>query len=308
MKGIVLAAGLGTRLHPATIPTVKQLLPVYDKPMIYYPISVLMLAGIKDILIISNPKDLEPMKALFADKNIGVNFEFATQEEPRGIADAFRIGKDFIGSSPVCLILGDNIFHASGLRNLLKNIKDEWVGSPMLGPAKGATIFGYRVPDPERFGVVEFEKNGWTVKSIEEKPANPKSNLAVPGLYFYDNRVVKYAEDLRPSDRGELEITDINNIYLENEELYAKELPRGTAWLDTGTFDSLLKASNFVQTMEEMQDFKIGCIEEIAFRNGWISSADMIKIAKDLEKSGYGNYLYKIVNESTDKSPHYFDI
>ena len=295
MKGIVLAGGKGTRLYPITIPVVKQLMPVYDKPMIYYPISVLMLAGIREIMIITNPRDLEPMQRLLGDgSELGCRFEYAIQEEARGIADAFIIAEEFIGSDPVALILGDNIFYSSGLRKKLRNLYLEVNGDSLVQPAEGAVVFAYHVADPERYGVVEFDESGKVI-SIEEKPDTPKSNYAIPGLYFYDNSVVKMAKNLKPSARGELEITDINKIYLNRGELFVSVLERGTAWLDTGTFESMMEAGQFVQTIETRQGLKIGCIEEIAWRQGFITSEKLIEIAQPLKKSGYGVYLEKIV-------------
>ena len=295
MKGIVLAGGKGTRLYPITIPVVKQLMPVYDKPMIYYPISTLMMAGIKDIMIITNPKDVEPMKNLLGDgSELGCNFVYEAQEEARGIAEAFIIGEEFIGDDPVCLILGDNIFYSSDLGSALKRISMEWDGWRGIPPATGALIFAYHVSDPERYGVVEFNAVG-RVTSIEEKPSEPKTNFAVPGIYFYDNDVVKIAKNLKPSPRGELEITDINTIYLDKERLHVKILQRGAAWLDTGTFESLMQAGQFVQVIEERQGLKIGCIEEIAYYQGWITDEQLLNLAKKYEKSGYGNYLHKIL-------------
>ena len=285
MKGIILAGGSGTRLYPATISVVKQLLPIYDKPMIYYPLSVLMLAGIRDILIISTPSDLPRIKELFKDGcQLGLNISYKIQEKPNGIAEAFIIGKDFIGNSNVCLILGDNIFYGQGFTQMLeKNAKIE----------KGATIFAYPVKDPERFGVVEFDKNK-IVKNIDEKPKNPKSNWAITGLYFYDNDVINIAKKIEPSDRGELEITSINQEYLKRGELKVELLGRGFAWLDTGTHQSLLEASMFVQTIEHRQGYKIACIEEIAYRKGWISKKDLLNLAKPLIKTDYGKYLIEI--------------
>ena len=292
MKGIVLAAGQGTRLWPITLPVVKQLMPVYDKPMIYYPISVLMLAGIKDILIITNPKDLESMKLLLGDgSQLGCNIVYKIQEKPNGIAEAFIIGEDFIGDDNVALVLGDNIFYSSGLPTRLKNICSTFEGD---NPIKGAYVFAYHVKDPERYGVVDFE-NGH-VTSIEEKPENPKSNYAIPGLYFYDNNVIEIAKNLDPSDRGELEITDINNIYLQNKNLYVSVLERGTAWLDTGTFESLMQAGQFVQVIEDRQGLKIGCLEEISFRNKWITRDHLLDLAKKYSKNSYGTYLKMIAN------------
>ena len=285
MKGIILAAGSGTRLYPASLPISKILLPVYDKPMIYYPITTLMLAGIKDILIITNPIDTENFKRVLGDgSKLGVKFSYEIQKEPKGIAESFIIGEKFIGGDNVALILGDNIFHWFGFSSMLK----------MVGiKNKGATIFGYRVKDPERFGVVEFDETGHAV-SIEEKPKNPKSDFAVTGLYFYDNKVVEYAKSLKPSDRGELEITDINKIYLKENKLKVEILGRGFAWLDTGTTESLLQASNFVSAMEINTGMKISCIEEVAYRMGYISKQNLSDLAKNF-KNGYGEYLQRIV-------------
>ena len=285
MKGIILAAGSGTRLYPASLPISKILLPVYDKPMIYYPITTLMLAGIKDILIITNPIDTENFKRVLGDgSKLGVKFSYEIQKEPKGIAESFIIGEKFIGGDNVALILGDNIFHGFGFSSMLK----------MVGiKNKGATIFGYRVKDPERFGVVEFDETGHAV-SIEEKPKNPKSDFAVTGLYFYDNKVVEYAKSLKPSDRGELEITDINKIYLKENKLKVEILGRGFAWLDTGTTESLLQASNFVSAMEINTGMKISCIEEVAYRMGYISKQSLSDLAKNF-KNGYGEYLQRIV-------------
>ncbi len=285
MKGIILAAGSGTRLYPASLPISKILLPVYDKPMIYYPITTLMLAGIKDILIITNPYDIENFKRVLGDgSKLGVKFSYEIQNEPKGIAESFIIGEKFIGKESVALILGDNIFHGFGFSTMLK----------MVGMKnKGATIFGYRVKDPERFGVVEFDDKGQAI-SIEEKPKNPKSDFAVTGLYFYDNKVVEYAKNLKPSDRGELEITDINKIYLKENKLKVEILGRGFAWLDTGTTESLLQASNFVSAMEINTGMKISCIEEVAYRMGYISKQDLSDLAKNF-KNGYGEYLQRIV-------------
>ena len=288
MKGIILAGGSGTRLYPVTLATSKQLLPVYDKPMIYYPLSTLMMAGIRDILIISTPQDLPRFKDLFSDgSHFGVNMQYAVQEEPKGLAQAFTIGKDFIGDDKVCLILGDNIFYGDGLIKMLKDASKL---------ESGAKVFGYYVSDPERYGVVEFDKDKHVI-SIEEKPKNPKSNYAVVGLYFYDNNVVKYAEELKPSERGELEITDINKKYLENNDLDVEIMGRGYAWLDTGTFDSLLDASRFVETIENRQGLQIACIEEIAYRNGWISKQDVLTVSEKMSKNSYGKYLSQVVNK-----------
>lgn len=282
MKGIVLAGGSGTRLHPITKVVSKQLLPVYDKPMIYYPISVLMLAGIRDILIISTPQDKGAFEALLGDgSDFGINLSFAVQEKPEGLAQAFIIGADFIGSDSVTLILGDNIFWGQGLTSILKDA---------VANVNGATIFGYAVRDPERFGVVEFDKNN-LVLSVEEKPQIPKSNVAITGLYIYDNNVVAYAKRLMPSKRGELEITSLNQIYLDAKKLDILMLGRGFAWLDAGTHESLLEASLFMETIEKRQGFKVACLEEIAWRNGWISDDRLSSLADDLLKSGYGVYL-----------------
>lgn len=285
MKGIILAGGSGTRLHPLTLAVSKQLMPVYDKPMIYYPLSTLMLAGIREILIISTPKDLPLFQQLLGDgTQLGCRFIYAEQSEPNGLAEAFIIGKDFIGKDSVALILGDNIFYGSGLSQLLQKSARQ----------TGGTIFAYPVNDPQRYGVVEFDENNKVV-SIEEKPEKPKSDYAVPGLYFYDNRVVEYAENIRPSARGELEITDINRMYLKNNQLNVSIFNRGTAWLDTGTFHSLMQAGQFVQVIEERQGLKVGAIEEVAYRMGYISRDQLHNLAKPLCKSGYGTYLMKIV-------------
>jgi len=285
MKGIILAGGTGSRLHPLTLSVSKQLMPVYDKPMIYYPLSTLMLAGIKDILIITTPQDNESFKNLLGDgSRLGCNFQFAIQEVPNGLAQAFVIGEEFIGNDDVVLILGDNIFYGSGLAMKLKNnVK-----------VSGGIIFAYHVSDPERYGVVEFDQDMKAI-SIEEKPKNPKSNYAVPGLYFYDNSVVEIAKSLKPSARGEYEITDVNKKYLEKKELKVSVLDRGTAWLDTGTFVSLMQAAQYVQVIEERQGLKIGCIEEIAFREGFIDKSQLKKLAEPLLKSGYGNYLLQFI-------------
>ena len=282
MKGIILAGGSGTRLYPLTKVTSKQLLPIYDKPMIYYPISVLMEAGIREILIISTPDDTGRFKELLGDgSQFGLNLEYAIQPSPDGLAQAFIIGEEFIGNDPVAMILGDNIFHGHGLKNHLKSA---------AAKTKGATVFGYYVDDPERFGIVEFDKNGKAV-SIEEKPEKPKSNYCVTGLYFYDNDVVEYAKNLKPSARGELEITDLNRIYLEKGELEVKLLGQGFTWLDTGTHESLVEATNFVYTMETHQHRKIACLEEIAYLNGWINDDELLKAYEIFKKNQYGKYL-----------------
>ena len=282
MKGIILAGGSGTRLYPLTKVTSKQLLPVYDKPMIYYPLSILMSAGIRDILIISTPEDTPRFEELLKDgSQFGIHLEYAVQESPDGLAQAFIIGDEFIGDDSVAMILGDNIFHGHGLGRRLREA---------ASLESGAKIFGYYVDDPERFGIVEFDENNKAI-SIEEKPAKPKSNYCVTGLYFYDNKVVDYAKNLKPSARGELEITDLNRIYLENGELEVEILGRGYTWLDTGTHESLVEATNFVKTVEDHQHRKVGCLEEIAYKNGWISKEEILAVAKSMEKNQYGQYL-----------------
>lgn len=285
MKGIILAGGSGTRLYPITKGISKQLMPIYDKPMIYYPLSILMLAGIKDILIITTPHDQDQFKRLLGNgEKYGCTFEYAKQEIPNGLAQAFVIGKEFIGNDKVALILGDNIFYASGITELLSSCIDP----------EGGIVFAYRVADPERYGVVDFDEN-LKALSIEEKPKNPKSNYAVPGLYFYDNSVVDIAENLEPSARGEYEITDVNRKYLESGKLSVKVFNRGTAWLDTGTFDSLSDASEFVRVLEKRQGFKISCIEEIAYRKGFINADQLLKLGKEIEKSEYGKYILNLI-------------
>ena len=286
MKGIILAGGSGTRLHPLTLAVSKQLMPIYDKPMIYYPLSILMLAGIKEILIISTPHDLPNFEKLLGDgSSLGCRFEYAAQPEPNGLAQAFVIGEEFIGTDKVALVLGDNIFYGSGLSKLLQANNDP----------EGGVVYAYSVNDPERYGVVEFNAENKVI-SIEEKPTNPKSNYAVPGLYFYDNDVVEIAKNIAPSPRGEYEITDVNKEYLKRGKLSVGILNRGTAWLDTGTFASLMQAGQFVQVIEERQGMKIGCIEEVAYRMGYINADQLHSIAKPLVKSGYGQYLLNILS------------
>ncbi|TAF77723.1 MAG: glucose-1-phosphate thymidylyltransferase [Bacteroidetes bacterium] len=285
MKGIILAGGSGTRLHPLTLAVSKQLMPVYDKPMIYYPLSILMMAGIKEILIISTPHDLPQFKKLLGDgKSLGCDFQYAEQPLPNGLAQAFVIGEKFIGNDKVALVLGDNIFYGSGLIHLLQENNNP----------DGGVVYAYHVHDPERYGVVEFDKNNKVI-SIEEKPEKPKSNFAVPGLYFYDNEVVKIAKELKPSPRGEYEITDVNKKYLEMGKLKVGVLSRGVAWLDTGTFPSLMQAGQFVQVIEERQGLKVGCIEEVAYRMGYINAKQLETVAKPLIKSGYGQYLLDLL-------------
>lgn len=292
MKGIVLAGGAGLRLHPSTIVVSKQLLPIYDKPMIYHPISVLMLAGIRDILIISTPVDLHHFERLLGDgSRFGVKFSYKEQPSPDGLAQAFILGEEFIGDDDVALVLGDNIFYGDGFSGTLKNVVSK------ISKDGGSMVFGYLVKDPQRFGVVEFDENGKAV-SIEEKPENPKSNYAVTGLYFYDNKVIEYAKNLKPSSRGELEITDLNNIYLQKGELSVELLGRGFAWLDTGTHHSLLQASQYVQTIEENQGIKIACLEEVAYRMGYVTKEDLAKDIANYKNNDYYNYVKNVIERS----------
>ena len=285
MKGIILAGGSGTRLYPITKAVSKQILPLYDKPMVYYPLSCLMLSGIREVLIISTPRDISLFKELFGDGSwLGMRFEYAVQEQPRGLADAFIVGKNFIGSDDVALVLGDNIFYGQSFTNVLKSASDK-----IASKSSGAVIFGYFVKDPTAYGVVEFNEDG-KVLGIEEKPVNPKSNYAVPGLYFYNNDVVKIAQDIKPSARGEIEITAVNNTYLEKGSLSVELLGRGMAWLDTGTYDGLLEASNFIATIQKRQGLYVSCIEEIAYRNDWLSKEKLLELAKGY-KTDYGRYL-----------------
>lgn len=289
MKGIVLAGGSGTQLYPITLAVSKQLLPIYDKPMVYYPLSVLMLAGIQDILLISTPHDLPMYRRLLGDgSQFGIRLQYAEQPSPDGLAQAFLIGEEFIGDDNVCLVLGDNIFHGGYFTLMLQNAVER---------KAGATVFGYQVSDPERFGVVEFDKDGCAI-SVEEKPAKPKSNFAVTGLYFFDNDVIDIARQVQPSPRGELEITSVVSAYLERGDLHVERLGRGFAWLDTGTHESLLDASYYVQTIETRQGLKVACLEEIGFNNGWLSRETLIRQAEALGKTGYGRYLLKVVGEA----------
>ena len=287
-KGIILAGGSGTRLYPITKGVSKQLLPIYDKPMIYYPLSVLMLAGIREVLIITTPEDVDSFKRLLGDGSLfGIELTYAVQPSPDGLAQAFIIGEDFIGQSNVCLVLGDNIFYGQGFTPMLKQA---------IARQQGATVFGYQVKDPERFGVVEFDQNKCAI-SLEEKPKHPKSNFAVTGLYFYDNDVIQIAKQVKPSERGELEITTVNQMYLERGDLNVELLGRGFAWLDTGTHESLLEAAQFVETIEKRQGYKVACLEEIAFNNGWLSAEKILEIGQSMSKNDYGQYLISLVND-----------
>lgn len=287
-KGIILAGGSGTRLYPITKGVSKQLLPIYDKPMIYYPLSVLMLAGIREVLIITTPEDVDSFKRLLGDGSLfGIELTYAVQPSPDGLAQAFIIGEDFISQSNVCLVLGDNIFYGQGFTPMLKQA---------IAREKGATVFGYQVKDPERFGVVEFDQNKCAI-SLEEKPKHPKSNFAVTGLYFYDNDVIQIAKQVKPSDRGELEITTVNQMYLERGDLNVELLGRGFAWLDTGTHESLLEAAQFVETIEKRQGYKVACLEEIAFNNGWLTAEQILEIGQSMSKNDYGQYLMSLVSE-----------
>lgn len=287
-KGIILAGGSGTRLYPITKGISKQLLPIYDKPMIYYPLSVLMLAGIREVLIITTPEDVESFRRLLGDGSLfGIELTYAIQPSPDGLAQAFIIGEDFIGQSNVCLVLGDNIFYGQGFTPMLKQA---------IARQQGATVFGYQVKDPERFGVVEFDQNKCAI-SLEEKPKHPKSNFAVTGLYFYDNDVIQIAKQVKPSERGELEITTVNQMYLERGDLNVELLGRGFAWLDTGTHESLLEAAQFVETIEKRQGYKVACLEEIALNNGWLSKEQVLEIGQSMSKNDYGQYLISLVND-----------